>query len=61
MLLEIGRHPQQSMSISTVSTIPRILLNPFDTRHEKTDLKVFVVAIPNEGWACVAAPILHWV
>ncbi len=29
-------------------------------RHEKTDLKVFdfVVVIPKEGWARVAAPIL---
>ena len=25
---------------------------PYDTRHKKTDLKVFVV-IPKEGWACV--------
>ena len=30
---------------------------PYDTRHEKTDLKVFVVAVPKEGWACMAAPI----
>ncbi len=29
-----------------------------DTRHEKTDLKVFVIVIPKEGWACVALPIL---
>ncbi len=29
-----------------------------DTRHEKTDLKFFVVVIPKEGWAHVAAPIL---
>ncbi len=27
-------------------------------RHEKTDLKVFVVVIPKEEWACMAAPIL---
>ena len=27
-----------------------------DVRHEKTDLKVFV--IPKEGWARIAAPIL---
>ena len=26
--------------------------------HEKTDLKVFVVVIPKEGWARVATPIL---
>ncbi len=26
--------------------------------HEKTDLKVFVVVIPKEGWVRVAAPIL---
>ncbi len=29
-----------------------------DACHEKTDLKVFVVVIPKEGWARVAAPIL---
>ncbi len=26
-----------------------------DVRHEKTDLTVFVVVIPEEGWACMAA------
>ncbi len=30
----------------------------FDVCHEKTDLKVFVVVIPKEGWARMAAPIL---
>ena len=30
----------------------------FDMRHEKTEFKVFVVVIPQEGWARVAAPIL---
>ncbi len=34
---------------------------PYDARHEKTDLKVFVVVIPKEGWAHVAAPILQLV
>ncbi len=29
-----------------------------DARHEKTDLKVFVVVIPKEGWASLATPIL---
>ncbi len=29
-----------------------------DPRHEKTDIKVFVVVIPKEGWARMAAPIL---
>ncbi len=29
-----------------------------DVHHEKTDLKVFVVVIPKEGWVSVAAPIL---
>ncbi len=33
-------------------------MNSKDGRHEKTALKVFVVAIPKEGWARVAAPIL---
>ncbi len=30
----------------------------FEVCHEKIDLKVFVVVIPKEGWARVAAPIL---
>ena len=34
------------------------LKSPNDVRHEKTDLKVFVVVIPKEGWARVAAHIL---
>ena len=29
-----------------------------DAHHEKTDLKIFVVVIPKEGWAHVAAPTL---
>ncbi len=29
-----------------------------EVRHEKTDLTVFVVVIPKEGWARMAAPIL---
>ncbi len=29
-----------------------------DPRHEKTDLMVFVVVIPKEGWTYVAVPIL---
>ncbi len=29
-----------------------------DACHEKTDLKVFVVVIPKEGWVRVAMPIL---
>ena len=33
----------------------------WDVCHEKTDLKVFVVVIPKEGWARVAVPILLFV
>ena len=33
-------------------------LSSNDAHHEKTDLKVFVLAIPKEGWAHVAVPIL---
>ncbi len=29
-----------------------------EARHEKTDLKVFVVVMPKQGWAHVPAPIL---
>ncbi len=43
-------HYSQSFSLKKVDT--------FDARHEKTDLKVFVVVIPKEGLACVATPIL---
>ncbi len=31
--------------------------NMTDAHHEKTDLKVFVVVIPKERWAHVAAPM----
>ena len=38
---------------------PAVLLKAqYDTHHQKIDLKVFVVVIPKEGWALVAAPIL---
>ncbi len=30
----------------------------YDARLEETDLKVFVVVMPKEGWARVVAPIL---
>ena len=33
----------------------RSRLNLSNARHKKIDLKVFVVVIPKEGWACVAA------
>ena len=36
----------------------RTVDGPYDVRQEKTDLKVFIVVIPKEGWACVAASIL---
>ena len=32
-----------------------------DARHDKTDLKVFVVVIPKEGLAGPSLPILVWV
>ncbi len=34
------------------------LITTSDVCHERTDLKVFVVVIPKEGWARMAAPIL---
>ncbi len=34
------------------------LMSIHDARHKKTDLKVFVVVIPKEGWARVAIPLL---
>ncbi len=43
-----GMHTGTSVTIHTLH----------DARHEKTDLKVFVVVIPKEGWARMAAPIL---
>ena len=30
----------------------------YDACHKKTDLKVFVVVIPKDGWVRVAVPIL---
>ncbi len=49
--------------VGTVSIVPltgirQTCNEQYDTRHEKTDLKVFVVVIPKEGWASVAAPII---
>ncbi len=35
-----------------------LIVNLFEVCHEKTDLKVFVVVIPKEGWARVAMLIL---
>ncbi len=34
------------------------VLQPLDARYEKSDLKVFVVVIPKEGWTRPRAPIL---
>ncbi len=31
--------------------INQTVTGQIDARHEKTDLKVFVVVIPKEGWA----------
>ena len=33
----------------------RFFPGKYDVCHEKTDLKVFVVVIPKEGWARAAA------
>ncbi len=46
----------------TRSTLnPQVKLNlTYDARYEKTDLKVFVIVIPKEGWACMAAPSFFW-
>ena len=33
----------------------------YDTRHEKTHLKIFVVVIPKEGWRAGAPTMLLWV
>ncbi len=46
------------MSVSLVDRISYIHSLLYDARHEKIDLKVFVVVIPKEGWARVAALIL---
>ncbi len=32
----------------------------YDVHHEKTDLKVFVVFIPKEGWACMDGLFRIW-
>ncbi len=49
------KHSQWS---STETQSHKVMPLSIDVHHEKTDLKVFVVVIPKEGWACMAAPIL---
>ncbi len=48
----------QNWSIGPIWNIGTSLTHSYDVRHEKTDLKVFVVVIPKEGWARMAASIL---
>ncbi len=47
-----------------ISRIPRVQLGQVpcwnDAHHKKTDIKVFVVVIPKEGWARVAPPSFFW-
>ncbi len=55
---------EDALELSEQQTGPSVgncmeeLAEVIDAHHEKTDLKVFVVVIPKEGWARVAAPIL---
>ena len=42
----------------SISLLYIIITQKNDARHEKTDLKVFAIVIPKEGWTRVAAPIL---
>ncbi len=55
LLLEGAMDQATSQGLSNGLTL--VLLTG-DMCHEKTDLKVFVVVIPKEGWVRVAAPIL---
>ncbi len=50
--------PLFALKVNNEHLGPEISKNTFEVHHEKTDLKVFVVVIPKEGWARVAAPIL---
>ncbi len=47
-----------SSYISQIRGLPATRRAIHDAHHEKIDLKVFVVVIPKEGWARMAAPIL---
>ncbi len=51
---DFARHCSDGISAGRISTH----FIETGVRHEKTDLKVFVVVIPKEGWARVAMPIL---
>ena len=44
--------------ISSRQLLAAFLAMSFDACHEKTDLKVFVLVIPKEGWVHVAVPVL---
>ncbi len=50
--------PTRRTLIANVSLVRRFRYSIFDAHREKIDLKVFVVVIPKEGWARVAAPTL---
>ncbi len=50
------------LSISYLQTFQAFslkMISKSDARHKKMCLKIFVVVIPKEGWARVAAPITH--
>ncbi len=53
-------HSQRQRMVSTLSKgayLPSHISN--NLWYEKTDLKVFVVVIPKEGWARPRAPVMH--
>ena len=50
----IGRE----IKVILLNYVAKRMTEKHDACHEKKDLKVFVVVMPREGWARVAAPIL---
>ena len=56
--IDMKRFPFGSCKMMEIACNRIDILTSNDAHHEKTDLEVFVVVIPKEGWARVAAPIL---
>ncbi len=55
---DISNHNKPKTTNEECGTSILYLAFTNDAHHEKTDLKVFVVVIPKEGWTRMAAPIL---
>ncbi len=58
IIIKFKKNEEVSHEIIMIIGSSEVHVKYHDTRQEKTDLKVFVVVIPKEGWAHTAAPIL---